>query len=39
MINLFADLSKNDMIEEIRHPEKKTSENMWDYDLGHRLNL
>lgn len=28
MINLFADLSKNDMIEEIRHPEKK---NFWKY--------
>lgn len=37
MLNLFADLSKDDMIEGIRHPETN-SENIWENDAGHRAN-
>lgn len=37
MINLFADLSKDDMIEGIRHPETN-SVNIWNYYVGNRLN-
>lgn len=36
MINLFADLSKDDMTEGIRHPETN-SENICKYDVRHRL--